>query len=192
MDTDITGLVPHELYAAGLLRTFQIAREFSKLTVLENLLVAADSQLGESIINTWLARGRVRMQEKKLRKQAAEVMDFLRLSHLAHTPAGQLSGGQKKLVELGRTMMTTPKIVLLDEVGAGVNKTLLGEIADAIARLNRERGYTFFMIEHDLDFLERLCSSVIVMADGAVLTQGTINEIKNNEAVIESYLGRQG
>ncbi|MBT5344371.1 MAG: ABC transporter ATP-binding protein, partial [Acidiferrobacteraceae bacterium] len=103
--------------------------------------------------------------------------------------AGNLSGGQKKLLELGRTMMAEPKIVFLDEVGAGVNRTLLRTIGDSILRLNREQGYTFCMIEHDMDFISRLCDPVIVMASGSVLAQGTAANIMNNEAVIEAYLG---
>ena len=103
--------------------------------------------------------------------------------------SANLSGGQKKLLELGRTMMVDAKIVFLDEVGAGVNRTLLGTIGDAILRLNKERGYTFCMIEHDMDFISRLCDPVIVMAEGKVLSKGTIDEIKSDERVIEAYLG---
>ena len=117
------------------------------------------------------------------------MLEFLTIDHLADEKAGNLSGGQKKLLELGRTMMTEAKIVFLDEVGAGVNRTLLATVGDAIERLNRERGYTFCMIEHDMDFIGRLCDPVIVMAEGHVLAEGTIDEIKANEAVIEAYLG---
>ena len=132
----------------------------------------------------------MREQEEQIRQKALEVIDFLKISHLADEPAGNLSGGQKKLLELGRTMMVDAKIVLLDEVGAGVNRTLLAEIGDAILRLNKERGYTFCMIEHDMDFIGRLCDPVIVMAEGSVLATGTAEEVKNNEEVIEAYLGR--
>jgi branched-chain amino acid transport system ATP-binding protein len=121
--------------------------------------------------------------------KADEVLDFLTISHLRDEKAGNLSGGQKKLLELGRTMMVDAKIVFLDEVGAGVNRTLLNTIGDAIIRLNQERGYTFCMIEHDMDFIGRLCDPVICMAEGKVLAQGTIDEIKSNDAVIEAYLG---
>ncbi|MBO6486963.1 MAG: ABC transporter ATP-binding protein, partial [Pelagibacteraceae bacterium] len=119
-----------------------------------------------------------------------EVIKFLNLTHLEKELAGNLSGGQKKLLELGRTMMVDAKIVLLDEVGAGVNRTLLKDIGSAILRLNKEKGYTFFMIEHDMDFISRLCDPVIVLAEGSVLFEGTSNEVKKNERVIESYLGR--
>ncbi len=186
---DVTGLKPHQLFQKGLLRTFQIAHEFSSMTVTENLMMVPDAQLGERIINSWIRRSAVREQEARLRHKAEEVIDFLKIGHLADERAGNLSGGQKKLLELGRTMMVDAKVVLLDEVGAGVNRTLLAEIGDAIIRLNQERGYTFCMIEHDMDFIARLCDPVIVMAEGAVLAVGTAEEVRNNEEVIEAYLG---
>jgi branched-chain amino acid transport system ATP-binding protein len=186
---DITGLPPHELFAKGLLRTFQIAHEFSTLTVRENLMMVPGHQAGESLIQTWTNPANVREQEEEIRIKANEVISFLEISHVADEYAGNLSGGQKKLLELGRTMMVDAKIVFLDEVGAGVNRTLLRTIGDAIKRLNEERGYTFCMIEHDMEFIGRLCEPVICMAEGKVLAQGSIDEIKNNEEVIEAYLG---
>ena len=186
---DITGLAPHELFEKGLLRTFQIAHEFSTLTVRENLMMVPGSQSGESLLQTWLNRKKVQAQEEDIRKKADEVIEFLEIPQVADELAGNLSGGQKKLLELGRTMMVDAKIVFLDEVGAGVNRTLLNTIGDAILRLNKERGYTFCLIEHDMDFIARLCDPVICMAEGKVLTQGTIAEVKNNEDVIEAYLG---
>jgi branched-chain amino acid transport system ATP-binding protein len=146
-------------------------------------------QSGERLWNAWFGRGRIAQEEAALLKKADEVLDFLTISHLKDERAGNLSGGQKKLLELGRTMMVDAKVVFLDEVGAGVNRTLLNTIGDAIVRLNQERGYTFCMIEHDMDFIGRLCDPVIVMAEGNVLAQGTIDEIKVNDAVIEAYLG---
>ena len=122
-------------------------------------------------------------------KKATEVMEFLSLDHLANEKAGSLSGGQKKLLELGRTMMVDAKIVLLDEVGAGVNKTLLKKIGESIKTLNKEMGYTFFMIEHDIEFISSLCDPVIVMTEGSVLTEGKVSSIRNDERVIEAYLG---
>lgn len=187
---DITGLPPHELFHKGLLRTFQIAHEFSSLTVRENLMMVPAGQSGESLWNTWFHRRRIRQEEEALRAKADEVLEFLTISHLADEKAGNLSGGQKKLLELGRTMMVDAKVVFLDEVGAGVNRTLLNTIGDAIVRLNRERGYTFCVIEHDMDFIGRLCDPVIVMAEGKVLAEGHPDEIMKNEAVIEAYLGR--
>ena len=186
---DITGLPPHELFHLGLLRTFQIAHEFASMTCRENLMMVPAGQSGESLWNTWFGRRRIADEERALRAKADEVLEFLTISHLADHKAGLVSGGQKKLLELGRTMMVDARIVFLDEVGAGVNRTLLGTIGDAIQRLNRERGYTFVVIEHDMDFIGRLCDPVIVMAEGKVLAQGTIDEIKANEHVIEAYLG---
>ena len=187
---DITGYKPHQLFARGLLRTFQIAHEFSSLTVRENFMMVPEAQAGEQLPRAWLQRRRVSQQEGRIYQQAESVIEFLKLSHVADELAGNLSGGQKKLLELGRTMMVDAKVVLLDEVGAGVNRTLLNDIGDAIIRLNRERGYTFCMIEHDMDFITRLCDPVIVMAEGAVLTEGTAEQVKSNEQVIEAYLGR--
>ncbi len=186
---DITGLAPHDLFGRGLLRTFQIAHEFHSMTCRENLMMVPGGQFGESLWNTWVGRRRIAEQERALRAKADEVLEFLTIEHLADHPAGAVSGGQKKLLELGRTMMVDAKIVFLDEVGAGVNRTLLNTVGDAIQRLNIERGYTFCMIEHDMDFIGRLCDPVIVMAEGKVLAKGTIDEIKANEQVIEAYLG---
>ena len=188
-DKEITGLPPHELFHKGVLRTFQIAHEFTTLTVTENLMMVPGGQRGESLLDAWFRPGLVREEEAAIRAKAEEVLDFLGLSHLAQEQAGNLSGGQKKLLELGRTMMVEAKIVFLDEVGAGVNRTLLRTIGDAIQRLNTERGYTFCMIEHDMDFISRLCDPVIVMAEGAVLMQGSAEEVKSDARVIEAYLG---
>ena len=187
---NITGLSPHELFAKGLLRTFQIAHEFGSLSVRENLMMVPGHQRGETLLGAWLSSAQVKRQEQEVGARADEVIDFLELTHVADELAGNLSGGQKKLLELGRTMMTEAKIVFLDEVGAGVNRTLLNTLGDAIVRLNQERGYTFCMIEHDMDFIGRLCDPVIVMAEGRVLAQGSAKEIQANEQVIEAYLGR--
>ena len=146
-------------------------------------------QSGEKIWNTWFGRKRIAVEERALRAKADEVLEFLTIDHLADHKAGQVSGGQKKLLELGRTMMVDARIVFLDEVGAGVNRTLLNTISDAIIRLNKERNYTFVVIEHDMDFIEKLCDPVICMAEGKVLAQGSLQEIKENENVIEAYLG---
>jgi branched-chain amino acid transport system ATP-binding protein len=187
---DITGLEPHQLFAKGMLRTFQIAHEFSTLSVRENLMMVPGNQSGERLIDAWLRPNLVKEEEARVREKANDVIRFLEIEHVANELAGNLSGGQKKLLELGRTMMTDAKIVFLDEVGAGVNRTLLNTLGDAIIRLNKERGYTFCMIEHDMDFIGRLCESVIVMAEGHVLAQGTAAEVTANEQVIEAYLGR--
>jgi branched-chain amino acid transport system ATP-binding protein len=186
---DITGLPPHDLFHKGLLRTFQIAHEFGSMTVRENLMMVPAAQAGETLWSAWFRRRAVAAEERALREKADAVLDFLTITHLADQKAGQISGGQKKLLELGRTMMVDAKIVFLDEVGAGVNRTLLNTIGDAIIRLNKERGYTFCVIEHDMDFIARLCDPVIVMAEGKVLAQGTPAEVRSDERVIEAYLG---
>ena len=187
---NITGLKPHNLFNKGILRTFQIAHEFSTLTVLENLMMVPPNQYGENLIYAWFRNNDVKKQEEEIRTKAIEVIEFLNLNHLTQELAGNLSGGQKKLLELGRTMMIESKLVLLDEVGAGVNRTLLNDISDAILRLNKEKNYTFFVIEHDMDLIEKICDPVIVMAEGSVLFEGKFDEVKSNEEVIEAYLGR--
>ena len=186
---DITALPPHALFHKGLLRTFQIAQEFKSLTVRENLMTVPAGQSGEQLLGALFGRRQMREEEMRNRARADDVIAFLGLERVADERAGNLSGGQKKLLELGRTMMVDAKIVFLDEVGAGVNRTLLSTIGDAIQRLNRERGYTFCMIEHDMEFISRLCDPVIVMAEGAVLTIGSAAAVKADERVIEAYLG---
>ncbi len=188
-DEDVTGMRPHRLFDRGLARTFQIAHEFATLTVVENLMASVGEQTGESLTGAWLRPGRVRAEEARIRRRAEEVIEFLDLGEVAGKPAGELSGGQKKLVELARVMMTGARVVLLDEIGAGVNRTLLRSIAGAILRLNIERGYTFCMIEHDMDLVSLLCDPVIVMTEGRVLTQGPAPDVQADERVIEAYLG---
>ena len=186
---DVTGLKPHQLFHRGMLRTFQIAHEFSNMTALENLMMVPPRQLGESLISTWLAPGLVRDGDRAVRQKAQDVIDFLKLGHVKNELAGNLSGGQKKLLELGRTMMVDAKVVLLDEVAAGVNRTLLQDLAANIERMNQELGYTFFVIEHDMDLIGRLCDPVIVMAAGEKIAEGPMAEIRANPAIIEAYFG---
>ena len=187
---DITAIPSYDLFSKGILRTFQIAHEFTNLTVLENLMMVPANQSGENLVNALLKPKLIKKEEELIRSKAYEVIEFLNLKHLANELAGNLSGGQKKLLELGRTMMVDAKIVLLDEVGAGVNRTLLNDLGTAILRLNKEKNYTFCMIEHDMDFISRMCDPVIVMAEGSVLFEGKSEEVKKNERVIESYLGK--
>ncbi|MFS8896530.1 ABC transporter ATP-binding protein [Synechococcus sp. R3-13] len=186
---DITGLPPYHLFRRGLVRTFQIPREFGRMTVLENLMVVPPNQIGENLFATWFGWRRVQRQERNLQARAEEVLERLNLIHLRDQLAITLSGGQKKLLELGRTLMTDARVILLDEPGAGVNRTLLADLMRFIEYLNRERGCTFCIIEHDLDLVTRLCDHVVVMAAGKVLTQGSMEEIKQNPAVREAYLG---
>ena len=189
MGEDATGLPAHRLFRKGIVRTFQIPHEFGRMTCLENLMLVPQGQSGEGLAGSWLGWGRVRDQETRIRDKAREVLDFLKMGHLETTLAANVSGGQKKLLEIGRTMMTDATLVLLDEPGAGVNRTLLGEIARAIQTLNRERGYTFCIIEHDMGFIAELCDPVICMAEGRVLTEGSMAEVRQDKRVLEAYLG---
>ncbi|MEM8688722.1 MAG: ABC transporter ATP-binding protein [Pseudomonadota bacterium] len=186
---DIAGLPTHQMFHRGIVRTFQIPHEFSKMTVLENLMVVPPAQPGEHIFNNWISPRAVKAREEEVRDKAETALEFLSISHLRDERAGNLSGGQKKLLELGRTMMTDAKLVLLDEPGAGVNPTLVLKIIDMIAQLKAERGYTFCIIEHDMDLIASLCDPVIVLAEGTVLTEGTMGEVRSNPEVLDAYLG---
>lgn len=188
-EEDVTGLPSHALFRRGLLRTFQIAHEFTHMTALENLMIVPPAQSGENFLDACFRRGKVLSQEAETRARAEEVLATLRLTHVKNELAGNLSGGQKKLLELGRVMMTEPKVVLLDEIAAGVNRTLLNELAQVVERLNREEDLTFFVIEHDMDLIARLCDPVIVMAAGTVMVEGPMDEIRQNTQVVEAYFG---
>ncbi|MBA3446573.1 MAG: ABC transporter ATP-binding protein [Pseudaminobacter sp.] len=186
---DVTGLPAHQLFEHGLSRTFQIAQEFSHLTALENLMVVTGGRSGESFFDACFRRGRIHGDELAVRRKADEVLKILRLTHVKNELAGNLSGGQKKLLELGRVIMADPRVVLLDEVAAGVNRTLLNDLAAVVESLNRDQGLTFFVIEHDMDLIARLCDPVIVMAAGCVMVQGSMADIRKNPEVIEAYFG---
>lgn len=188
-EQDVTGLKPHQLFRLGIVRTFQIPREFGRMTVLENLMLVPPQQLGENLLASWLRWPQVLTQERQIRRKAEEVLDYLNLGPVRGDLASGLSGGQKKLLELGRTLMIDPQLILLDEPGAGVNKTLLLELSDLIGRINRERGCTFCIIDHDLDLIERLCDRVVVMAQGKVLAEGTMAAVRHNPEVQAAYLG---
>ena len=155
----------------------------------DNLMMVPPRQLGETLLNVWLRADKIKEEEEQLKEKAEQVLSFLNLQTLTDEPAGNLSGGQKKLLELGRTMMTDAKLVLLDEPGAGVNPTLMLKIIDMIRRLNIERGYTFCIIEHDMDLIADLCQKVVVLSEGQVLTEGTMSNVKNDERVIQAYFG---
>jgi len=186
---DITRLKPYQRAQRGLARTFQIPHEFSRLTVLENLMAAAAAPEGDNVLNVVFRRGRFDAEQRAIYDHARDTIRFLELEHVLDEKAGNLSGGQKKLVELGRALMRNPKIILLDEIGAGINRTLLSKLADKIKLLNEEQGLTFCLIEHDLDYVSRLCDHVLVMAQGKLLTEGTVDEVRNDERVIEAYFG---
>ena len=186
---EIAGLPAHRLFHKGIVRTFQIPHEFGRMTCLENLMLVPPGQRGEGLVGAWLGWRRVVEEETRIRDRALEVLDFLQMSHLRDTLASRVSGGQKKLLEIGRTMMTDATLVLLDEPGAGVNRTLLGDIVRTIRSLNEERGYTFCIIEHDMGFIAELCDPVVCMAEGRVLTIGSMAEVRRDERVLEAYLG---
>lgn len=190
-EQDITGLPSHRVFRKGICRTFQIPRELKGMTVVENLMLVPPQQLGEALWNPFLRPRAVRRQEASIRDKAIEVLEFLNLSEASNQLADTLSGGQKKLLELARTMMTDPRLVLLDEPGAGVNRTLLKRLAEAIRRLCDERGLTFLVIEHDMDFVMQLCSPIVVMSEGGVLMEGLPEDVQRDQRVLDAYLGGQ-
>ena len=185
----IDGLNPHGIFQHGIVRTFQIPRELKRMTVLENLMLVPSPQVGESIWGSWLLPWRVKRQEQKIEAQALEVLRFVNLFDLKDEYAGNLSSGQKKLLELARTLMAEPQLVLLDEPGAGVNPTLMKELIDDIRRSCVEKGLTFLVIEHDMDLVMQLCNPIIVMNNGENLAEGTPEEVQRDQRVLEAYLG---
>jgi len=187
----IDGLRPDQVFKQKIYRTFQITREFAQMTVLENLMLIPPFQAGEKIWNTWFRLNTVKEQETRLQEKALEVLAFVELLELKDEYAGSLSGGQKKLLELARSMMAEPQLVLLDEPGAGVNPTLMRKLTANIRRLCREQRITFFLIEHDMDLVMELCNPVIVMSEGKKLMEGTPREVRHDERVLEAYLGGQ-
>ncbi|MBU3737755.1 MAG: ABC transporter ATP-binding protein [Rhodoferax sp.] len=184
----IEGKAPYQIYRMGIARTFQIPRPFGALSVLENVMLAPLGQLGEQFWNNLFRPGRIRTQERTNRDKAVEVLDFLNLTHLADEPARSLSGGQLKLLELGRALMSDPRLILLDEPGAGVNPTLLGQITERIVELNR-RGISFLIIEHNMDMVMNLCRPIVVMAAGRLLMQGEPQAVRSDPRVLDAYLG---
>ncbi|MFA1610687.1 ABC transporter ATP-binding protein [Halobellus rubicundus] len=190
VDEEITGLPSHQTAQRGLVRTFQLAREFKNMTVLENLMVAPEGQAGEA---AWRAvfpgtRDDVRHQEEEIFERAWEMLEFFDIDHLALENAGSLSGGQRKLLELARALMLDPELLLLDEPFAGVNPSLEERLLERIGTL-REQGHTFLLVEHDMDLIMEHCERVIVMHQGETLVTGTPEEIKSEERVVEAYLG---
>jgi branched-chain amino acid transport system ATP-binding protein len=184
----IDGLAPDAVFRRGLARTFQIPRPFPEMTVLENVMVAPLGQAGERFWANWLLPGRVARQERAVAERARHWIDFVGLSGLVHQPARVLSGGQRKLLELARVLVAEPRLILLDEPGAGVNPTLLDQIVERIAALNRQ-GVTFLIIEHNMDLVMSLCRPVLVIAQGRLLASGTAAEVRADPRVVEAYLG---
>ncbi len=187
---EIAGKAPDVVSRAGLVRTFQVARGFPRLSVFQHLMLYGRDQPGENLLTAIFGSSAAREREAELAEKALETARFLRLDKLIDNPATALSGGQKKLLEIGRALMAEPKLVLLDEPTAGVNPTLQNEIGERLLELPR-RGITVLLIEHDMGFIAHLCQPVIVMAEGRVLTQGTFDEVRNDSRVREAYLGRR-
>ncbi|TJV24295.1 MAG: ABC transporter ATP-binding protein [Mesorhizobium sp.] len=186
--TPVSGEAAHLRIGHGLGRTFQIPRPLPNLTLIENIMLAAQGQAGEKLLANFITPWRVAAQERAARTKALELLELVTLTHLAHEPARVLSGGQRKLLELARVMMADPAIILLDEPAAGVNATLLEVIIDRIRDINA-RGITFLLIEHNIDMVTRLCHRVLVMASGQLLSEGTAEEVARDPRVIEAYLG---
>lgn len=185
----VESLQPHQIAQMGMIRTFQVARVLSRLSVMENMLLAAQKQTGENFWNVWFRAHEVKQEEKQLRERAIAILESVGLAHKAHDYAGSLSGGQRKLLEMGRALMSQPKLILLDEPAAGVNPTLINQICDRILSWNRE-GMTFLIIEHNMDVIMSLCDRVWVLAEGRNLADGSPEEIQNNSQVLEAYLGQ--
>ena len=184
----IHGLPPHRVFASGLSRTFQIPRPFPEMTVLENIMLVPLGQSGERFWNNWIRPGAVAREEKAARERADEIIDFCNLTRVALDQASTLSGGQLKLLELARVLMADPKVILLDEPAAGVNPALMMTLVDKIKALN-ERGYTFLIIEHNMDVVMSVCDPIFVMARGQLLYQGDAAGARKDPAVLDAYLG---
>ncbi len=185
---DITGAPPQRIFAAGLARSFQIPKPFPAMSVLENVMLAPRGQLGEQLWANWLRPAAVAAQERRTREAALHWLDFVGLTKLASEPARVLSGGQRKLLELARVMVAQPQLVLLDEPGAGVNPALLSLIIEKIGVLNTQ-GVSFLIVEHNMDLVSQLCETVLVMAEGRLLTQGPPAQVLADERVVQAYLG---
>jgi branched-chain amino acid transport system ATP-binding protein len=185
---DITGNPPEALFALGLARTFQIPRPFRRMSVLENLLMAPPAQTGERVLGALFGRARVARQEAAIREKARGLLEFMTLDRVADQPAGQISGGQMKLLELARALMGDPDLILLDEPAAGVNPSLMRTLIDRIEALNRQ-GKTFVVIEHNMDFVMRHCDPVIALAEGRLVFQGSADEARRDPLLLDAYLG---
>jgi neutral amino acid transport system ATP-binding protein len=182
-------LQPHEIAQRGMIRTFQVARALSRLSVMDNMLLAAQHQSGEKFWRTWFRSKQIWAEERRQKERAIAILESVGLAAMANEYAGALSGGQRKLLELGRALMADPQLILLDEPAAGVNPRLINEICDRILSWNRN-GMTFLIIEHNMDVIMSICDRVWVLAEGRNLAVGTPEEIQTNSQVLEAYLGQ--
>ncbi|MDF2809010.1 MAG: hypothetical protein K0S56_41 [Microvirga sp.] len=187
-DRPIDGLSPDRIFRAGLARTFQIPRPFPRMTVIENVMLASLNQTGERFWNNWFALGKVQKQERLIRERAMDVLGFTGLATKANELAGQLSGGQQKLLELARVLMTDPRLILLDEPAAGVNPALLDTLIDKIVALHA-RGVGFLIIEHNMDMVMSICNPIVVMAQGRIIFEGDAAGVRADQRVLDAYLG---
>src|SRR4030042_1581933 len=185
----IDGLPPHDIFRRGIVRTFQIPRELKRMAVIENLMLVPGRQIGEHIWGSWFLPWRVQRQEQEIEARAIDVLRFVNLIHLKNEYADNLSSGQKKLLELARTLMAEPQLVLLDEPGAGVNPTLLNQLVEDIRRSCAEKNLTFLVIEKEMDLIMRLCNPIIVMSNGQKIMEGSPYEVQRDQRVLEAYLG---
>ncbi|OED44193.1 ABC transporter ATP-binding protein [Chromatiales bacterium (ex Bugula neritina AB1)] len=181
-------LPPHRIFSAGLARTFQIPRPFREMTVLENVMTAPAGQAGEKFWNNLLRPGLVARQELALRDKAMSIIEFCDLARVSSDAAASLSGGQLKLLELARVLMSEPKLILLDEPAAGINPSLMVTLVDKITELNRQ-GYTFLIIEHNMDVVMSICEPIMVMAQGRLIYRGNAEDARQNTEVLDAYLG---
>ena len=189
MGSRIEGMEPHRTFRTGLVRTFQIPREFKRMTVLENLMLVPANQTGERVWASWFTPWRIGSQERAIERQALETLEFLNLLHLKDDYAANLSGGQKKLLELGRTLMAKPEMILLDEPSAGVSPALTELLMEDIRRTQQETGITILIIEHNMELVMSLCDPIVVMSEGKKLAEGTPEEVQRNDEVLSAYLG---
>lgn len=186
---EISGLPPHAIFQNGLCRTFQLTRQLEKMTVLENVMLAAKRQQGEVPWNNIFRFQKVKQQEEKLMEKAMDLLELVDLKNKWDQLAGSLSGGQKRLVEFVRTEMAGPEVVLLDEPTAGINPTLTKSLIKYIKKFNREKDRTFLIISHDMSFMMELCNPIFVMNLGKTMLKGTPEEVMEDEEVINAYLG---